>query len=327
MRQVSRIKQSPADSRVHASVIPYLALAGGVIGIAWAAIFVKWAGVPGAPSAFWRLAFASVVLLPWQGARLPLRPLLRAQRAARLPGVERIPAAARIAVIGGVFFALVLAFWNQGLLYTSAANATLMANTAPLWVGLGAWLLLRERLTPWFWLGMAAAMAGAALILGGDLFHPSLAGMGTSRGLVAGLGTGDLLALAAGFFYGMYQLAAGRARATLSTPVVMTLATAAGAGVLLAACLLLGAPLAGYAPRAWLMLLLLGIVSQLGGVQLVNYAFGHLPTPVVSVTLLAQPPLVAFLGALLLGESIRPIQVLGGALVLLGIYVVHRLGR
>jgi drug/metabolite transporter (DMT)-like permease len=136
-----------------------------------------------------------------------------------------------------------------------------------------------------------------------------------------------LLALIAGVFYGAYQLAAGRARATLSTPVVMTLATAAGAAVLLVACLLLRAPLSGYAPRTWLMLVLLGIVSQLGGVQLINYAFGHLPTPVVSVTLLAQPPLVALLGALFLGESILPIQVLGGALVLTGIYVVHRLGR
>jgi drug/metabolite transporter (DMT)-like permease len=67
-----------------------------------------------------------------------------------------------VALLGGVFFALDIAFWNQGLLYTSATNATLMTNTAPLWVGLGAWFLLRERPTPWFWLSLWAPVQVSA---------------------------------------------------------------------------------------------------------------------------------------------------------------------
>lgn len=281
----------------------YLALAAGVVGIAWAAIFVKWAGVPGVASAFWRLLIATAVLLPWQGRRLPLR--------AR-------PRPVALAALAGIFFALDLAFWNSGLLYTSAANATLLANTAPVWVGIGTVVVLRERLSGWFWLGMAIALAGAALILGGDLLHPAAG---------ARLGAGDLLALAAGLFYGSYFLAAGRVRAVLDTPTVMTIATAAGAGTLLIGSLVLHAPLAGYAPASWLALLGLGLISQLGGVQCINYALGHLPAAVVSVTLLAQPVLVALLGVLLLAEPLGPDQVAGGLLVIGGIYLVHRRGR
>ncbi len=285
--------------------IVYLALAVGVVGIAWAAIFVKWAQVPGPASAFYRLLIAAAILAPLGARRTSLR---------------AAPRASALAAIAGIFFALDLALWNTGLLYTSAANATLLANTAPIWVGLGTIGLLRERLSGWFWVGMAVALAGAMLILGRDLLRPAGAA-------AAAVSAGDLLALGAGVFYGLYLLLAGQARAFLDTTRVMALATAAGSLVLFAACLLLGAPLLGYSLPAWLALLGLGLVSQIGGVWCINYALGHLPAAVVSVTLLAQPVLVALLGVTLLDENLAPLQVLGGGLVLAGIYLVHRRGR
>jgi len=68
-----------------------------------------------------------------------------------------------------------LLWWNTAVLITNAANATLFGNTAPLWVGLGALLVFKEKLRPALWAGMLLAMCGAALILGGDfLTHPRL---------------------------------------------------------------------------------------------------------------------------------------------------------
>ena len=187
-----------------------------------------------------------------------------------------------------------------------------------MWVGIGSVLLLHERLSGWFWLGMAIALGGAALILGADLLHPATA---------ARLGLGDLMALIAGVFFGSYLLTAGRVRSVLSTAIVMTLATAAGSATLLLASLFLGQPLWGYSLQSWLALLGLGFISQLGGVALINFALGHLPTALVSVTLLAQPVLVALLGTFLLGEALGPVQMAGGFLVIAGIYLVHRRGR
>ena len=117
----------------------YLALAAGILCIGFSAIFVKLAGVPGPVSAFYRILIAGMVILPWwlfRGSSLPSRRDLF------------------LTLAGGVFFALDLALWNTSLLLTSAATATLLANNAPLWVGLGAVFLFRERLSLYYWLGL-----------------------------------------------------------------------------------------------------------------------------------------------------------------------------
>lgn len=56
----------------------------------------------------------------------------------------------------------------------------------------------------------------------------------------------------------------------------------------------------------------------------ITYALGHLPATLTSVGLLAQAPLTALLAIPLLGEPLFVTQVIGGILVLTGIYVVNR---
>ncbi len=100
----------------------YLALVGGVICIAWSAIFVRWTDIPGPASAFYRMLVPAVVLLPTfffdrRRAPLDLRTLA-------------------IISFGGLFFAFDLALYNTSILRTSAANATLFGNNTPIFVGL-----------------------------------------------------------------------------------------------------------------------------------------------------------------------------------------------
>lgn len=103
-------------------LVPYVALALGVICISFAPIFVRVAGVPGVVSAFYRAFIATIIVVPWC--------LMRPRQ--RLPRREIM-----VVVGGGVFFALDLVFWNSSLLLTSIATASLLSNNAPLWVGLG----------------------------------------------------------------------------------------------------------------------------------------------------------------------------------------------
>jgi drug/metabolite transporter (DMT)-like permease len=79
--------------------------------------------------------------------------------------------------------------------------------------------------------------------------------------------------------------------------------------------------------RSWWALLGLGLVSQLGGYLALTYALGHLPATVTSVTLLAQGPLTALLAAAFLGEPLTSAQMIGGTLVLLGIFLANRRSR
>jgi drug/metabolite transporter (DMT)-like permease len=281
-------------------ILPYLALIMGIICLSFSAMFGKWANAPGPVIGFYRIGLATVILLPVflyrkhkNGVKLPKAVLL-------LP------------ILGGIFTAFDHGTWNSSLRYTSAANATLLGNTAPLWVALFSWLVFRQKLRGLFWLGLALALGGAVTVLGGDFIrHPTI-------------GLGDLLAMAAGVFYAGYFLVTERGRQKLDTLSYVWLVDLIAAFTLLLITLGLKMPLTGYPTQSWLSFLGAALVSQVGGYLSIGYALGHLPASVVSPTLIGQPVVTALLAIPLLGEALRTEQWLGGLVVLVGIYLVHR---
>jgi len=285
----------------------YAALALAIAGITWSAIFVRWAGVPGTASAFYRVLIAGAVLIPWAAYARASAPKGRP--------VRSVPARqAWLAVAGGVFFALDLALWNTSLMRTQAAVASILGNNTPFFVGMMSWLILRRRPRASFWIGPALALTGCLLIISADL----------RRGGAAGELSGDLLALVASVFFAAYLMTTQRIRASMDTLTFNTLAIAGSIVTLFAICVALRIPLTGYPPRAWLALAGLGLVTQLMAYYALVYALGHLPATITSVGLLAQVPGTALLAMLFLGEPLTAVQVLGGAVVLAGIYVVNR---
>jgi len=281
-------------------ILPYLALIMGIICLSFSAMFGKWANAPGPVIGFYRIGLATVILLPAflyrkrkNGVKLPKSVLL-------LP------------ILGGIFTAFDHGTWNSSLRYTSAANATLLGNTAPLWVALFSWLIFRQKLRGLFWLGLALALGGAVIVLGSDFIqHLSI-------------GLGDLLAMAAGVFYAGYFLVTERGRQKLDTLSYVWLVDLIAAFTLLLITLGLKMPLTGYPTQSYLAFLGAALVSQVGGYLSIGYALGHLPASVVSPTLIGQPVVTALLAIPLLGEALRTEQWLGGLVVLMGIYLVHR---
>jgi drug/metabolite transporter (DMT)-like permease len=279
-------------------VWPYLALLAGVLCIAWSAIFVRWTDMPGPASAFYRLLIPAVVLLPtWFFER---------------DGKRTDSKTLAIIAIGGLFFALDLAFFNTSILLTSAANATILGNNTPIFVGLLTWLVFRRRPNIAYWLGLALAMGGSLVIVRGDLLRH------------VQLGSGDAMALTASACFAVYLIATERVRCHTSTLGFLRLAILFSTVFLFVINLALGTSLAIPRGHAWAALLGLGLVSQLGGYLALTYALGHLPATVTSVSLLAQIPLTALLAAFLLGEPLSGSQVLGGALVLAGVGLANR---
>jgi drug/metabolite transporter (DMT)-like permease len=279
----------------------YAALVIGIVCIAWSAIFVRWTSIPGPASALYRLVIPAVVLLPtWllpgRRQRLSVRSYL-------------------IIAIGGLFFALDLAFYNTSILETNAANATLLGNNTPIVVGLLTWLVFRRRPASSFWIGLGLAVAGSLIIMGSDLAKH------------AKFGLGDAMALAAAACFAVYLLATEQVRAHTSTLEFLRLAILSSTIFMFLFTLMLRVPLGIPDHRTFLALLGLGLVSQLGGYLALTYALGHLPATVTSVSLLSQGPLTAVLAALLLGEPLSAYQIAGGALVLIGVGLANRLGK
>ena len=278
----------------------YLVLGAGILCIAWSGILVKFADdVSGPASAFYRVLIAGAVLLPvWAlGARARPRPSRQT---------------VLLAALGGVFFAFDLALFNSAILLTSATTSTLIANSTPLWVGLGSWLLFRELPPLKFWIGFGVILMGTSALIGGDMVHD------------AALGYGHMLAVASSAWYAAYLMTTHRVRATSDTLTFAAIAVLSSALTLGVVCLAIGVPMHGYSPRSWAALAALGLVSQLGGYLSITYALGHLRATVTSASLLAQAPLTALLAIPLLGERLSAAQALGGVLVLGGVYVVNR---
>jgi drug/metabolite transporter (DMT)-like permease len=286
----------------------YAALVLAIGGITWSAIFVRWAGTPGAASALYRVLIAAAVLIPWRLAVRSPPP-----RASAAPiDVRR---ARWIALAGGAFFALDLALWNTAVMATQAAIASLLGNLTPVFVGLLSWLALGRRPARSFWIGVVLALVGCVLIVSVHL--DATVGVGTL--------TGDALAIVASIFFAAYLLTTERVRVAMDTLTFNTLAIVGSLCTLLAICLAMRVPLTGYTSRTWLALAGLGLISQLGAYYALVYALGHLPATVTSVSLLAQVPATAVLAMLLLGEPLSTVQIAGTAIVLAGIYIVNRM--
>jgi drug/metabolite transporter (DMT)-like permease len=278
----------------------YAALVATVAGIAWSAILVRWADVPGPSSAFYRVLVAGIVLIPWRLIRGGTRPVDRR--------------AAAVAVLGGVFFALDIALWNTSVMYTGAAIASILGNNTPVFVGILSWILFRKRPRGSFWIGLSLSLAGCLTIM----FGPA------ASGSVRITWFGNLLAVGGSAFFAAYLVTTQRVRQSMDTLTFNTLAIAGSIVTMLIVCVALGLPLSGYSAKTWTALVALGLVSQLGAYYALVYALGHLPATITSVGLLAQVPATAILAMLLLGEPLTAVQVAGAAVVLIGIVVVNK---
>ena len=273
------------------------ALATGAVRIGLAPIFVRLSETGFTATAFWRAALSLPVLALFLRGRTGV-PL------AAQPGLGGL-------LLAGLFFGGDLAVWHQSIRYTSVANATLMANVAPVFVTLAAFLFLGQRFRRSFIFGLLLALAGATVLVSGSLR--------ISRESVAG----DLCGLLAAVFYAGYLLlvAQSRTRSASSTAAVMFWTTLACAALLLPLALLAGETLLPATLRGWTVLIGLALLSHCAGQGLIAYALAHLPTAFSAVGLLLQPLAAAVFAWLLLAEPLGPRQALGAAVVLAGILV------
>jgi drug/metabolite transporter (DMT)-like permease len=288
------VEKSSPDS----TLLAYLALAAAILCIGWSAIFVRWTDIPGSVSAFYRMLIPAVILLPTFFIRKNTRPLSR-----RSLG---------IIALGGIFFAGDLALYNSSILRTTAANATLLGNNSPIFVGLLTWAVFRRRPQASFWIGLVLAVGGSLVILRSDLLRHTQFGLG------------DAMAVGAAAFFAMYLLATEEVRTTTGTLQFLRLAMIATTVALLVINIVLGNSFRVSDKRTCAALIGLGLISQLAGYMALTYALGHLPATVTSVSLLTQGPLTAVLAAVLLHEPLSAAQILGGLLVLVGVGIAHR---
>ncbi|AOF94184.1 DMT family transporter [Sinorhizobium sp. RAC02] len=277
-----------------------IALLIGGAAIGGSPIFVRLSEVGPLATGFWRVSLA-------------LLPFLLISRVTK--EADERPSGLRdyvVLLLPGAFLAIDLVAWHLSLHMTSVANATLLANLAPVFVTLGSWLVFRTRITPIFLTGLALALAGIVVLKGG----PAAIGGGQLAG--------DATAIVAAIFYACYMLAIGHVRSRFSTLRIMVWTTFSAAICMLPIALFFEGSLMPVTLFGWAMVVGLAFISHVSGQGLVTYALAYLPTAFSSLTLLLQPVVAAILAWLVLSEPVGMMQAVGGLIVLAGILVARR---
>jgi drug/metabolite transporter (DMT)-like permease len=271
------------------------ALLVGSCALALGPWLVRLSGVGAVATGFWRLGLALPFLfviarITGQKVHWPGRSL------------------ALLIALAAFFFAADLGVWHAGIHMTKLGNATLFGNTSSLIFALwGLWVAKRR----------PAAMQAAALLLaalGAALLMGSSAELST-RNL-----TGDLLTLLAGLLYTGYLITVQKARGAIKPLPLLFIASVAGAAMLLPASLALGEQVI---PKDWTFVLILALSSQVLGQGLLVYALGSLSPLVVGLTLLTQPAISAFVGWMVYGERLAPLDWIGAAAIAAALVLVR----
>ncbi len=282
---------------------PRVGLVVAIGAISTGAILVRWSAAPAAVAAFYRVLFTT----------LPLAAVAVWRYRDAFGAIHRRDAIG--AALAGLALAIHFASWFESLAWTSVAASVTLVQSQPLFVALGSWLFLRERLTRPIIGGILLAVGGVVVISVGDLLGGSV---GSNPAL------GNALALIGALAAAGYVLAGRSLRQRVPLiPYVVVVYTVAAAGLLVIA-LLDGAPLLGYPTREWLLFVGLAVGPGLLGHTVINWALGHLNSSLVSVSLLGEPVGAAILAAVLLDEQPALATIVGGGIVLAGIVLTAR---
>ena len=245
-----------------------------------------------------RFVFASLVLVPlaWSEQR-------------RAPSALSWPPLVLAGLFGGCLY---FALQNLGLVYTTASKSSLILAVIPALIALLSVLFLGERVGPARVLGVAGSVAGVAIIVIAD---PQATWAG-------GHLLGDLLTASTALAWATYTVLSKGLNGKV-TPLLLSAATA-GFGALFML------PLAGYealtrplpAPGlgSWLAIAYLGLIASTLPFLFWNYALLHIDASHAAVFTNLVPLVAVSSAVLLLHESLTPIQLLGGALVLGGVW-------
>ena len=214
-----------------------------------------------------------------------------------------------IFLASGIFFGSDMAVWNWSIQFTSVAHATLLANTAPIFVTLIAFTFLKQTISKSFFFFLLLAMSGVYLVI-------SSGSGGNEERLF-----GDYLGIAAAAFYAGYILSIKRLTDQISPSQVLFFSTLVTALFLFPISLIESDSLLPETSEGWSILFGYALVSQVIGSGLITFGISKLSAHLSSLVLLIQPVAAAVFGWVILSEDLISTQIFGGLIVLVAIYL------
>jgi len=294
MSSASRVADALPPSPSKVDRLGVAAMIAGTLITAWSGVLVRLLDVGPFAAGAWRVGLAVPALAAW--AKL-------VQRDRR--DAPNLGPSAGLLIFAGLAFALNIGLFHISLSETKIANAAFIGAVGPIATVIGGALFFRERSPSRMWLALGLALFGAW----------------TMAGMVAPtrIGLGDTFALCSSITYSCYLLMIKQLRFRLDA-VAATLWTAAVSGVVLAAAAWLhGEKMIPSSAFGWMIAALLGVGVHALGQGLTSVAMGRAPVAVIALVILAQPPFSALAAWTVLGEGMAPLQMVGGAIILVAV--------
>ena len=276
---------------------PGIAVIIGILGISLSSIFVRYSSATSAVTAFWRLFLTVVIMTPMT--------LLSAETRKDFRSFARKDIL--LSVISGLFLALHFVLWFESLQMTSVASSTTIVCTEVIWVALGFCIFLKGRIPPAAVGAIALTVCGSVLIA----FADSNAGDNLA---------GDILALFAAISAAIYMLIGREVRKRVSTALYTYVVYISCAAALLIICLAGKTNPLGSGLSPIIVGLLLALFSTLLGHSIFSWALKYFSPAFLSASKLCEPVVAAILAAILFGEIPHYLVVVGGLLILTGVF-------
>lgn len=276
----------------------------GVLGISASSIFVKYSDAPSSVTACFRLLWTVVLMTPIV--------LFNKEPRKEVFAMKRSDVV--MCVVSGIFLAIHFALWFESLKHTSVASSTAIVCTEVIWVSLGYCCFMKGKLS---WKAVAViivALVGSVIIA----FSDSASG---------GQLYGDILSLIAAIAVAVYTLLGRKARNTLSTTAYTYVVYISCAVTLLIGTLVQGYDLFGFGFSAIIVGLLLSVCSTILGHSIFSWCLKYFSPSFVSASKLCEPVVAALLAIFLFGEIPGALQIIGGVLIIGGVYLYSRIER
>ena len=296
-------------------ILPFAILAA-LLAVSTGSILIKFAqqDAPSLVIAALRLNFAMLLLAPVALTRYR----------AELCAITRREII--LGLLSGLFLAIHFATWVTSLEYTSVASSVVFVSTGPLWVAMLSPILLKEHLARTALFGLGLAILGGAIIGLSDacVWVHGLSCPGLSNVMQGRTMWGNFLALTGAWAVTGYLIIGRKLRGNMSLVPYIFLVYSIAALVLIIIMLAAGESPLGYAPKTYMWIFLLAVVPQLIGHSTYNWLLKYLPATFVAVTTLGEPIGSAILAYFFLRETPTLFVLIGGGLILVGIYLASR---
>ncbi|MBE6970711.1 MAG: DMT family transporter [Ruminococcaceae bacterium] len=271
----------------------------GVVGISASAVLVRWSTAPSMVLVLYRMVIAVAMLSV---------PVL-------LKGREELKSMTKrewlLTMAAGCCLGLHFSAFFESLRHTSIASAVILSDAEVLFVALGSILVFHKKLSSQCWIAVGLSLAGAVMV--------ALADGGGESGLL-----GNALALTSTFLLAMYTMIGASVRSRISNTTYTFVAYGCAALTVLVLSLVGGTPLSGYGVNNWLTALGMAVLCTLMGHSVFTWGLKYLPPAYISTVKLLDPVFSALWGLLLFQEIPTLPVILGGVIVIAGVFLYGR---